>query len=133
MPHPKKDCYQTKKGDAANVVDGDAGIGFFENGCAETELEPFPYLKIDLGREQAVGRITVFPRGDKFRELKNYEIRVGNTGLRWEDNVICSPEGIVLSPGIENTIPCTRGCFEKVGGWDRNWGRVGIKRGSCWA
>ncbi|OLP87469.1 hypothetical protein AK812_SmicGene31314 [Symbiodinium microadriaticum] len=107
------DGTETWTGDGFRATDGDFGTAFFFGlGCAETQVEPNPWLRVDLGREVPVAVVRILTRSDSVDTgLGPLDIRLGNEILTWRENLVCA-EAVMLDrlqqPNIFNCLASGR-------------------------
>eukprot|EP00930_Biecheleria_cincta_P043965 TRINITY_DN30166_c0_g2_i1.p1 TRINITY_DN30166_c0_g2~~TRINITY_DN30166_c0_g2_i1.p1 ORF type:complete len:4212 (-),score=769.14 TRINITY_DN30166_c0_g2_i1:57-12692(-) len=87
-----RDGRTTFMGDGYRATDGDTGTYFFGGrGCAETTAMPYPWLRVDMGREVPVADVRLFTRHDsEVPALGPLNIHLGNGMLTWRENLLCA-------------------------------------------
>jgi hypothetical protein len=82
-----------QSGYAKRAVDGNTGPEWNKNTCTMTQKEEDPYWWINLEKEAAISKVTVWNRGDCCGErLRNFEVRVGDndpSGGGYASNPAC--------------------------------------------
>eukprot|EP00435_Cladocopium_sp_Y103_P021238 s4452_g5.t1 len=112
------DGSSTWTGDGFRATDGDYGTAFFFGmGCAETKVEPDPWMRVDFGRQAQqvlqlfdtvpVAVVRLWTRDDSpDTGLSPLDIRLGNTVLTWRENLACAEEVTLSQQQQPNMFNC---------------------------
>jgi len=106
--YTSQDGTSSFSGDGFRATDGDFNTAFFVgNGCAETQVEPDPWMRVDFGREVPVAVVRLWTRTDSADTgLGPLDIRLGNSILTWRENLACAEE-IYLTRDVQpNMFNC---------------------------
>jgi hypothetical protein len=102
-----------ESGYAKRAVDGNVGPEWTKNTCTMTKKEEDPYWYIDLEKEAAISKVTVWNRGDCCGErLRGFEVRVGDndpSGGKYASNPQCGTTHWMDAPdtgGGEHSVDC---------------------------
>jgi hypothetical protein len=104
---PTSQSSTSNGGTSKRAVDGNVNTDYKGGSCTHTHLNNEPWWSVDLKKQQAIGAVQIWNRGDCCgARLSNFEVRVGNSA-KWPGNNVCGAKKHAIPQGRRKTIMCS--------------------------